>query len=342
MAINIADIEAVVNSLTPADDAPLSNKMRDNMAKRLGNEWKRFARDTDLFNEPLIESIEMEERTVYERCHKMLRTWEQKSPAKVTVAMAKLKLAEMGRNDLLLDIFSQPPPLPERSMASASSSGSAFTSQSLPANEPTVSNLKFNHVAKLSSFLDPDHGVAIRNWQQLGNTIFQGDKDAMDHIESLHLSYSGGGSPAKGFLKGLSMRKPQFTVSQFIDLANKHQRRDISTYLVNLNLPPTQQFRELKIQQLDKVARDLDKNIRGIRDWRDFADTLGFSNDEIAEFKLALKEKNQYSPTQSLIDLMKMRYPLLGLTKLKLAASSIGRNDVAQYLGSVIEELARR
>ena len=72
-----------------------------------------------------------------------------------------------------------------------------------------------------------------------------------------------------------------------------------------------------------------------------FADTLNFTNYEISALKHAQREPNEYSPTRGLFDLMKQRYPLLQLSKLKQALSLIGRTDVAKYVETVIEELTR-
>lgn len=339
---NVPPIQAGVETLTDADAQALNNRIRDGLANKLGGDWKNFARGTEYLKEPDIEGIDIDKQTVHEKCLEMIKKWERVSTSTVTIAMVKLILIRLGRNDILLDIFHSSPGTeiigPERTAFASASRGSnpyAFF-------EPTVMDLEYKHTQKLCNFLDPDHGVGIKNWLQLGNAIFQGDKDVSDRIESLHLSYSGGGSPAGDFLKNLGMRHPSLTVQKFIDVAKKHERKDVSSYLEGLNCPNGQHLRDVSFVHHEKVARDLDKNIRGVADWRSFADTFGYSNDEIQQFRLAVKEKHQYSPTQSLLDLIKGRYPKLTLTKFKMAASSIGRNDVAHYLGSIIEELAAR
>jgi len=338
MASNgLLPVQAGIELLTPADDAPLTSRMIDELSNRLGNDWKNFARGTEHFTDNQIENIDADQQRVYEKTHRMIKQWQERSRANVTIAMAKLNLISLGRNDLLKDIFNTVTVMHQKESTSSSRGPASLDGITLP----NVGDLQYKHVKRLCNFLDTDHGIGVHNWQQLGTAVFQGDRDACDQIESLHLSYSGGGSPAKGFLKSLSMRYPTFTVNQFRDIAIKHQRKDISTYIDSLNCPPGKHFRDLSFSQQDRIARDLDKDIRGISDWRMFADAVGFTNDEIAEFKLAIKELNQYSPTQSLIDMMKQRYPLLSLTKVKTAASNIGRNDIAQYLGTVIEEIAK-
>jgi len=330
MESSLLPVQAGVELLTQADEAPLRSRIIAELSSRLGNDWKKFARGTEQFNESQLEVIDAEEQRVHEKCQKMLKQWQERSLAEVTIAMVKLNLIAMGRNDLLKDIFD--------TMPSGSSSRSGSVSE---ISDPNVSHLQFKHIKKLCTFLDTDHGVGVHNWKQLGNAIFQGDKDACDQIESLHLSYFGGGSPAKRFFKGLEQRFPLFTVAEFKDIALKNQRRDVSNYIDTLNCPAGKCFRDLTSGEQDKIAMFLDKDICGVADWRMFADAVGFTNDEITAFKNAVKERNEYSPTQKLMELMKQRYPLLNLTRVKEAASTIGRNDVAQYLGTVVEEIKR-
>jgi len=326
-------VQAGIELLTPADDSPLTPQVIKELSDRLGPDWKKFARNTEYFQDVQIENIVAEEPRVQEQCQKMLKQWKERSLADVTLAMVKLNLVAMRRNDLLKDVFNTLP--------SSSVGGRPAQQNSSPylRTDPNVSHLQYKHIKNLCTFLDTDHGVGVHNWKQLGNAIFQGDSDACEQMESLHLSYFGGGSPAKRFFKGLGMRHPTLTVSAFKDIALKQQRRDVTTYIESLNSPPGKHFRELSHLEHDKIALLLDKDIRGVSDWRMFADSLGFTNDEINGFKLSLKERSEYSPTQGLIDLMKQRYPRLNLTKVQAAASNIGRNDVAQYLGTVIEEI---
>jgi len=334
---SLLPVQAGIELLTPEDDSPLTPHVVNELSTRLGNDWKEFARNTEHFQEVHIDNIDTEEARVYEKCQKMLKQWQERSLAVVTVAMVKLNLVLMGRNDLLKDVFNT------ISSVGGSCRGAERNTSSiaphLRTTDPNVSHLQYKHIKKLCSYLDTDHGVGVHNWKQLGNAIFQGDPGACDQMESLHLSYFGGGSPAKRFFKGLGMRHPTLTVSAFKDIALKQQRRDVTTYMETLNCPPGKQFRDLSHMEHDKIALLLDKDIRGVSDWRMFADSLGFTNDEINGFKLSVKERNEYSPTQGLIDLMKQRYPLLNLTKVQAAASNIGRNDVAKYLGTVIQEI---
>jgi len=327
-------VQAGIELLTPADDSPLTPPVIKELSNRLGPEWKKFARNTEYFQDVHIETIVAEEPLVHEQCQKMLKQWKERSLADVTLAMVKLNLVAMGRNDLLKDVFNTLPSVNAGGRAAQNSSPHLRT-------DPNVSHLQYKHIKNLCTYLDTDHGVGVHNWKQLGNAIFQGDPDACEQMESLHLSYFGGGSPAKRFFKGMAMRHPTLTVLAFRDIALKQQRRDVVSYIDTLNSPPGKHFRDLAHLEQEKIALLLDKDIRGVSDWRMFADSLGFTNDEINSFKLSLKERSEYSPTQGLIDLMKQRYPRLNLTKVQTAASNIGRNDVAQYLGTVIEEILR-
>lgn len=198
----------------------------------------------------------------------------------------------------------------------------------------TVSNLQYRHIEKLCNYLD-----SKGDWYNLGSVIFQNDRDAKEEIESFHLSYSGGGSPAKAFLKCLIERYPTFPVKEFKDIAFNLKRRDISNYIESLNCMVGMYFRDLITTQRENIIRYLDKDIRGIHDWRMFADTIGFSNDEISAMKLVQKRPNRYSPTECLINLLKKKHSGMSLMKIKTASSQIGRNDVAQYLDTVIDEI---
>jgi len=336
MAFNgYVPLQPGVESLTQADDAPLTNRMTDELSKSLGDDWKRFARGTSYFTDAQVNNIDADEHNVYEKCYKMITQWQERSHCEVTVAMAKLNLISLGRNDLLHHVF-RSSAVTHKTPSTTSTRGPTSLDGNLY-SEATVSDLQFKHIQKLSNFLDTDQVVGIQNWKQLGSAVLHGDKDACDQLDTMHSSYSGS---AKRFLKSLTMRYPTFTINQFKDIAIKHQRRDISVYIESLNCPPGKQFQDLSFSQQEKIARDMEKGIRGIADWRMFADSVGFTNDEIEAFKRALPEHSHNSPTKRLIDLLKQRYPLLNLTKIKIASSNIGRNDVAQYLGTVIEEIA--
>ena len=256
-----------IELLTQADDSPLTQHYINELSGRLGIDWKRFARNTEYFNEAVIEGVDVEEQRVSEKCVKMIRLWQQRCDAEVTIAMVKLNLVAMGRNDLLNTIFNVVVPTNNNSFG-AQQHGNIFRSSPHMFTELTISDLRYKHIEKISTFLDMDHGVGVHNWKQLGTSIFAGNQDAKDQMDALHRAYFGGGSAAKRFFKSLEVRNPMFTVGEFREICVKLKRMDVRNYIDSLNCAPSQQFCDLTFAQLDRLSVFLDKCITGVSDWR--------------------------------------------------------------------------
>ena len=62
-----------------------------------------FARK--ILEENQVVQIDSDNGTVYDKCYAMFLAWEKNSPVQVTIAMVKLLLQSLKRNDILLDVF---------------------------------------------------------------------------------------------------------------------------------------------------------------------------------------------------------------------------------------------
>lgn len=199
-----------------------------------------------------------------------------------------------------------------------------------------LSDLKYRHIDRLSKQLDNGR----TNWKDLGSVIFQGDQHAKDELGNVHLSFIGGGNPAKEFLEKLSREYPTYTIKEFSDLAVRFKRNDIWYYISSLNHPEKQYLRNLDKQNIHKISIYLNNNTPGIYNWRMFADEIGFTSEEIKTLEeQGVKKYNQHSPTETLIKMIKSKYPLMTLTKLIAYTVMISRNDIAEDLRCVLKEL---
>ena len=80
---DVLNLLSGIELLTQADDSPLTQHYINELSGRLGIDWKRFARNTEYFNEAVIEGIDVEEQRVSEKCVKMIRLWQQRCDAEV-------------------------------------------------------------------------------------------------------------------------------------------------------------------------------------------------------------------------------------------------------------------
>ena len=200
-------------------------------------------------------------------------------------------------------------------------------------NAPTVKQLKHQHREELACYLDPiSHSVG---WLQLGKHIFHGDKKLLEKVETLRLSYMGGGSPASAFMNYFRMNT-ECTVGEFITTAKGLQRGDITKVLQRECQDHSVQIDDLDDTLIDRITTLLDKGGRGIKNWRNFAYHFEYDDNTVDEFQVEVKSKNQDSPTQSLITLIKTSKPTYKLFELSNAASAVGRNDVKLYIDELI------
>ena len=198
-----------------------------------------------------------------------------------------------------------------------------------------MDSLKYKHRKELKSFLDDRHCIS-GNWLDLGKLIFQGNRDMIDLVDHLNLQYYGGGSPGGELIEYLQI-DPKFTVKSFVDVVKDLNRKDILQLVENV--PSHTPFRDLHATLSIRIAMYLDKDIAGVNNWRDFADAFGCTDEQVKAFKAA-KRTSDASPTDGLLDLIKSALPNYKLADLKSKLVSIRRNDVAGYIGKVIETLS--
>ena len=86
----------------PSDEEPMNNEIKDRLAMTLNEDWKRFA--YRILDDADIERLDTDNNTVYEKCFAMLTMWNSKSDTQITKAIVKLKLNELNRRDLLIDL----------------------------------------------------------------------------------------------------------------------------------------------------------------------------------------------------------------------------------------------
>ena len=201
-------------------------------------------------------------------------------------------------------------------------------------HEPSIPDLKFRHINMLGKFLDHSYR---NNRNVLGKRIFQNDGQATGKIDFLKHHYKEQESPSWKFVQALMERKENFTVDEFKLVAIQLKRNDIAIYMESLNHPSPALLLNLTYEQREKLTRFLEKRIHN--DWRMFADATGFTNNEIVTFKNNIERDYRYSPTESLINMIKHEHPILSLSQLMGVCSEIDRNDVGEYLQTVIEEI---
>ena len=185
--------------------------------------------------------------------------------------------------------------------------------------------------------LDPDHGAGIKNWLHLGHELTRGDKELTNRVEDLRLSYAGGGSPAMELFEALSIKKPGLTVNDFQEVAEELDRKDVMFYIKE-SLPLNSQFRNIGFKHKENLASMLNKNVRGIYDWRSFADEFDYTTQQIDVMKQAIKTPNSYSPTLKLFEMLVHTKPLLSLRTIVDACDAINRKDVSMYLEELIPD----
>merc|ERR1719427_134474 len=207
--------------------------------------------------------------------------------------------------------------------------------------EPEVQDLTYGDISKITWKLDQNYAT---NWYTFGMELVEqyGPQISMkkSEIEDLYLFYRGGGSsPANNFLEAMKSLKPKFKLFDFRLLAIKLKRMDI--YM------QTEDWPELKLKSLSNKHRDtlatlLDKKSIASRDWKDFADALGFKNDEIKHMHDFIKSAKKTSPSAELISRLQAKAPTFKLCLLRKVFADITRNDIVEVFNNVIERHKER
>ena len=198
-----------------------------------------------------------------------------------------------------------------------------------------MGSLQYKHRRDLKAFLDDPHCVS-GNWLDLGKILFHGNRDMIDHVDHLKRQYCGGGSPGAELIEYLQIN-PKFTVGSFVDVAKELKRNDILQLVENV--PSHTPFKDLYANLSRRIALYLDKDIRGVNNWRDFAYEFGCTDEQVKAFKAAMGTSDA-SPTDGLLDMMKAALPDYKLADLRSKLASIGRNDVANYIDELIQTLS--
>jgi len=68
----------------------------------LNDDWKKFA--YHILEDADIQRLDIDNATAYEKCFAMLTLWNTKSEIPISKAIVKLKLNELNRRDLLIDL----------------------------------------------------------------------------------------------------------------------------------------------------------------------------------------------------------------------------------------------
>ena len=79
---------------------PIVSQQAIDLCSDLDWSWKRFARGTGLFSEIDINNIDEEETDLYEKCHKMLMQWQEKSISAVTLQDFQLVRTMDGKGSI--------------------------------------------------------------------------------------------------------------------------------------------------------------------------------------------------------------------------------------------------
>ena len=64
----------------------------------LNEDWKRFG--MEILHDNDIKRIDIDQRSVYEKCFEMLNQWEKKSEVPVNIGMVMQVLLKLRRNDI--------------------------------------------------------------------------------------------------------------------------------------------------------------------------------------------------------------------------------------------------
>lgn len=193
-------------------------------------------------------------------------------------------------------------------------------------NSTLVRNLSFEHVIKLCQFLDGDQS---NNWKLLGRNIFKNDVEKIATINFMENNYTEENSPSMKMIQSLRVKKPDMTnISVLKNIALKLKRKDIALYLDSLS---QSSILKISLKETYKLIYLLEKRVSGLKDWRHFADELGYTYLEIQEFEQCpIYSKN--SATEKLLRFIVQNRPSMTVKLLKEALHDISRNDAAEYL----------
>lgn len=316
----VPPLQEGVEQLTELDNQSLTPQIKNLLAEGLvsNNTWREFALATDLIPDHTIKQLDSgSSRIATEKCYEMLTKWEQLSRAQVTVAMAKLILIKIKRNDL------------HRKLSSLLGSHSGEHTLARPVL--TIQDLRYSQKRHIAECLDIDSC-----WKYAGFQIFKNDKSAQEIIETLHSGYIDGKSPAKLLFEVIMAKKPQLTAQKIIDIARVHKRLDIAGVLRQLNLPEGYRYSEVRLAEHSKILRLMDKSTNV---WKYFAEGLGLTRQEISSINSSARIDPSHRPSEALIELVTTRLPDFTLHEFAKIASDIRRNDVALYIRNVIDEL---
>lgn len=76
----------------------IDNRVKDHLSMALNEDWKRFG--MEILHDNDIKRIDMDHRSVYEKCFEMLNQWEKKSEVPVNIGMVMQVLLKLRRNDI--------------------------------------------------------------------------------------------------------------------------------------------------------------------------------------------------------------------------------------------------
>jgi len=310
----------------------MNAEIKDRLAMALNNDWKNFG--MEILHDNQIKMIDIDERSVYEKCYTMLTQWEKESKVPVTVGMVIQILMRLKRNDIWKTLQDEFPSLDQLHISSSQKDIFPLRneySQEIPKKELKISELRMRHLEQIAAKLDHSSGVGITNWKNLAHELI--DKKPNLIIKDLELHYFGGGNPALEFLMLLARRKPDLTVGQLKDACRSFKRMDIVIF-IDSELAINDQLRYIESSKREKLASYLNLNSPGVYNWEIFADEYGFNNDDIKQIKSVIKEKQSYSPTKRLFELLKQIKPDMTVDTVIQACRKIGRNDVVHVLES--------
>ena len=196
-----------------------------------------------------------------------------------------------------------------------------------------MENLKPKDIKELQDFLDDIEQP--NTWYDVGNHIFHGDQQMLEKVDQLHNAYCGGGSPGSAFIDIFKILS-DCTVGEFQTFPAKLHRNDIVKLIEENVTDNNEKFADLQHHITRRISALLDQKVAGIKNWRDFAYEYKYDEKLVKSFHCAVKEKQQHSPTEALLTLIKTNQPQYKLSDFSMVLFESGCNDVKIYINNLI------
>jgi hypothetical protein len=197
---------------------------------------------------------------------------------------------------------------------------------------------KRRHRTQLANILDTRGQDNRKNWLELGHYIVQPDDAAALMVDRCHESYYGGYLATDSLLRDLELNNPYFTLSEFIKACEDLNRPDWIEYLKKNNIQ-AEFFFDMSEEHRKGLSTKIERRHAVDKYWKDFADRLDYTPEEIQKFQEYKKRPQQYSPTEELIEQLIQWKEEITIDELMIAAIAIERRDVHDLLEAIIEDL---